>query len=307
MTRKGFISIFTPTYNRAAFLPSLAGMLLEQSCKSFEWIIVNDGSTDGTEETVRELIGRGDLPIRYFSKPNGGKHSAFKIALEAAEGEFFLCMDDDDSYSRESVETFLYEWKKVTDPRVGALRTLTLDEEGRVMGKDPGKKGWYERSTLSQRYLHGIIQENWTCYRTDALRSVDLFPDGYWLGDRHRFYAEELWQGRFARKFRCRYLPVALRCWSTKAPVSLTRAEKGEQQLLDRFLNNKLLLDEQYDWLCLRPFTLLRTAARVNLLRRRLGFPLRVLLGNTRSFLLKIVYVCTVPAVWLSGIMKFNV
>lgn len=307
MPKDRFISIFTPTYNRAAFLPALAEMLCAQTCRDFEWIIVNDGSTDGTDGVVKGLMAEGKLPIRYFSKPNGGKHSAFKIALEAAEGEFFLCMDDDDRYSHESVATFISEWGKVDSPRIGAIRTLTLDDRGTIMGKDPGRDGFYDRSTLSQRYIHGIVQENWTCYRTEALRSVDLFPSGYFMADRHRHYSEELWQGRFARKYICRYLPVALRSWSTAAPVSLTRAEKGEQYWTDRFLNNKLLLDEQWDYMCLRPLTMLRTAARVNLLGKKAGVGFSLLLRNTRSILPKILYVCTGPVVWLSRIKDFNV
>lgn len=70
-------SIFTATYNRALMLDSLAEMINHQTFKgSFEWVIVNDGSTDSTVEVVNNIIDKSKIPIKFIDKLNGGKHTA---------------------------------------------------------------------------------------------------------------------------------------------------------------------------------------------------------------------------------------
>ena len=85
------ITIFTPTYNRAHLLPRLYESLCKQSVldtdlSPFEWLIVDDGSVDNTEEVVQGFIAEQTIPIRYFKKPNGGKHTAINLGAKEAEG-----------------------------------------------------------------------------------------------------------------------------------------------------------------------------------------------------------------------------
>ena len=90
------LTIFTPTYNRGHFLFRLHENLLSQSERDFEWLIVDDGSTDDTASVVAELISSSPLEIRYVRKDNGGKHTAHNTAISLASGEWFLCLDSDD-------------------------------------------------------------------------------------------------------------------------------------------------------------------------------------------------------------------
>ncbi len=66
-------TIFTPTYNRKELLTNLYESLKNQTYKDFEWIIVDDGSSDGTELSVRQFLDEKILNIKYFYKENGGK------------------------------------------------------------------------------------------------------------------------------------------------------------------------------------------------------------------------------------------
>ena len=71
------ITILTPTFNRGNFgLRSLYESLKEQTVRDFEWLIVDDGSTDSTKEIIETFIEKSDFIIRYIYKPNGGKHTA---------------------------------------------------------------------------------------------------------------------------------------------------------------------------------------------------------------------------------------
>lgn len=101
------LTIFTPTYNRAATLPRLYQSLLAQSCCDFEWLIVDDGSTDETGSLVRCFTGEGRFPVRYRRKENGGKHTAYNLGLELAEGALFFCVDSDDLLAPDGVERIL--------------------------------------------------------------------------------------------------------------------------------------------------------------------------------------------------------
>lgn len=90
------ITIFTPTYNRKNKLKRVYDSLCAQKCYNFEWLIIDDGSSDNTEELIFNYINNGMFPVRYFKKNNGGKHTAYNMALELAKGDFFMCLDSDD-------------------------------------------------------------------------------------------------------------------------------------------------------------------------------------------------------------------
>ena len=78
------ITVFTPTYNRAHLLRRLYGSLCEQTVlKSglshpFEWVVVDDGSTDNTEELMQTIFAEQKISVNYIKKTNGGKHTAIK-------------------------------------------------------------------------------------------------------------------------------------------------------------------------------------------------------------------------------------
>ena len=107
-----FLTILTPTYNRATLLARLYESIKSQHYKDFEWLIVDDGSTDGTEDRVKEFINEKKLNIRYFHTENGGKQRAYNFGVEKAEGELFICLDSDDEYVETGLETILKYWEK---------------------------------------------------------------------------------------------------------------------------------------------------------------------------------------------------
>ena len=90
-------TVFTPTYNRARTLERVYSSLEAQTFRDFEWLIVDDGSTDGTRALVYEWQRQGSFAIRYFWQENRGKHVAFNVAVRESRGEFFLPLDSDDA------------------------------------------------------------------------------------------------------------------------------------------------------------------------------------------------------------------
>jgi len=90
------ITIFTPSYNRARLLHRLFDSLCRQECKDFEWLIVDDGSTDSTADDVESFRAAADFPVVYKRKDNGGKHTAHNLALQWACGKYIFTVDSDD-------------------------------------------------------------------------------------------------------------------------------------------------------------------------------------------------------------------
>ena len=97
------LTVFTPTFNRAYILPKLYASLCEQTCQDYEWLIVDDGSTDHTKELVEGWINKKKISIRYVWQENGGKMRAYNRAVGLAKGELFVCVDSDDILASETV------------------------------------------------------------------------------------------------------------------------------------------------------------------------------------------------------------
>lgn len=106
------LTIFTPAYNRAEKLKDVFLSLENQINTEFEWLIVDDGSTDNTEEVIAELMKKSSMNIRYYKKENGGKHTAHNMAVSVACGEYFLCLDSDDYMNQNSIEILLKTLKQ---------------------------------------------------------------------------------------------------------------------------------------------------------------------------------------------------
>ncbi|QNS40624.1 glycosyltransferase family 2 protein [Chryseobacterium manosquense] len=115
MKKIPFISIFTPTYNRAALLPRLYSSLKSLKDQNFEWIIVDDGSTDRTQALVEDFISEGVISIQYYSQANSGKHIAINKGAELARGELFFIVDSDDFLPENSLETIGKYYEKIKD------------------------------------------------------------------------------------------------------------------------------------------------------------------------------------------------
>ena len=108
------VSVIVPTFNRARMLQECVASLLRQTQPPMEIIIVDDGSTDDTAETVRRM----PPPVRYLHKPNAGKPAALNFALPHASGEWIWFFDDDDVALPRAIEARLQALAAAPDARV---------------------------------------------------------------------------------------------------------------------------------------------------------------------------------------------
>ena len=86
--------------------------LKRQSCKDFEWLVVDDGSTDGTDNLIGQLQEKSEFPVRYIYKSNGGKHTALNVGIQTICSELTFIVDSDDIVTDDAIESILKIHKK---------------------------------------------------------------------------------------------------------------------------------------------------------------------------------------------------
>lgn len=102
------VTVFTPTYNRGYIISHLYESLKRQTLKDFEWIVIDDGSTDNTAELFNRIINEvNDFKILYQKVSNGGKHRAINKAVKLAKGEMFFVVDSDDYLTDDAIEKII--------------------------------------------------------------------------------------------------------------------------------------------------------------------------------------------------------
>ena len=110
MEDKLFLTVFTPTYNRAYTLQRVFDSLIKQSDYDFEWLVVDDGSIDNTKSLIQSFIKNAPFKISYVFQENSGKHIATNRAIQLADGYFFLVLDSDDELAENLTHTLKYSW-----------------------------------------------------------------------------------------------------------------------------------------------------------------------------------------------------
>ena len=127
------ITVLTPTYNREKLLHRLAESLLLQSSHDFEWLVVDDGSTDNTKEIIAQYKGKFPFSVRYIYKDNGGKHTALNTGFDEAEGEWIFVVDSDDWLENDCVSKISLFIDQANN-EVGAISILRRFEDGDIIG-----------------------------------------------------------------------------------------------------------------------------------------------------------------------------
>lgn len=199
-----FITILTPTYNRASLLPRLFDSLLRQTNKDFEWIVVDDGSTDDTREVVANLKEKcgGAFPMGYVYKANGGKHMAINIGAERARGELLFIADSDDLLTDDALETVANSWHDISDDKSFAgIAGLDIAMDTREVIGSGLPQEHIDCNAIDIRYRHHVTGDMKEVFRTEVLRE---FPFPEFAGE--RFCPEQLVWFRMARRYRLRYI-----------------------------------------------------------------------------------------------------
>ena len=171
-----YITIFTPTYNRRNLIDNLYQSLLAQTQKNFEWLVVDDGSTDDTETYFSELLSKQQpFLIRYLKQENGGKHRATNHGVQIATGKLFFIVDSDDYLTEDAIEKVI-KWESSLDNShkwagVAGLRGFSKQE---TVGQRNSRKFIDAKNT--ERSKHHLEGDKAEVYFTDILKKHP-FPE----------------------------------------------------------------------------------------------------------------------------------
>lgn len=209
------LTVFTPSYNRAYILPQLYQSLLSQTSMDFEWVIVDDGSTDGTDELVRkfemfeEFEGVERFPVRYFKQENGGKHRAINRGVKEANGELFFIVDSDDYLTPDAVEWIANQWNEVKNSEsereshskpFAGLSGIRITPDGKKIGGDTDF-GTIDATSMEIREKYHVQGDLAEVFRTEVLREIP-FPE--YEGE--KFCPEAMVWNKIAQKYNLRFV-----------------------------------------------------------------------------------------------------
>ena len=184
------VTFFTPTYNRAHILHRCYESLCNQTSYNFKWLVVDDGSSDGTDELVSSWIDREmRFDIEYCYKENGGLHTAFNVAVELADTEVFVCFESDDIFTSDAMSIIEKTWNQVKDSNCVGFITLCKDTGGSLIGsRYPDDV----KTVLYREHRQIAPGDKQYVFRTEDLKKV--FPMPSFAGEKYfdpkyRFFA----------------------------------------------------------------------------------------------------------------------
>lgn len=285
-------TVFTPTYNRAHTLPRVYAGLRAQTYQNFEWLIIDDGSTDGTGEIVAQWRAEAEFPVRYDWQENRGKHIAHNAALERARGEFFLVLDSDDSLVPAALERLLATWESIPVERKDefcGVAGLCADQHGAVVG------AWLpapvmDVSLLEMRFVYKRSQEFTACYKTAIVKEFP-FPEL----ENAKFIPEGLVWSQIGGRYKTRYINEALQIYYVEADAETLMRSNPINLAASHSLWHRFTLNHEIAWFRYQPSYFLSSAIHYIRfsLHKRAGLLVQV--SDLNNYLARLLWVAMLP------------
>jgi glycosyltransferase involved in cell wall biosynthesis len=249
--------VFTPTFNRRSTLHRVCESLRVQTFRDFEWLIVDDGSTDGTAGLVEKWQSESGFPIRYVYQENQGKPAAFNRGVQEAQGELFLTLDSDDACVPQALERLKYHWDGIPPDekdKFSAVTVLCKDQDGRLIGDKFPCDVW-DSDWIESFFRYKVKGEKWGFHRTDVLKQFP-FP----TVPNVKFISEGVLWFTLSRRFKTRFVNEILRIYHTNDKGGDRLTALSPTALVGRALFHKYVLNELIDWWLPSPANIFRSA-----------------------------------------------
>lgn len=262
-------TVVTPTFNRAHTLSRVWESLRAQTSASFEWVVVDDGSTDGTVDFIRAWTRGSPFPVRLLRQENKGKHVAVNRGVAASTGELIVVLDSDDACVPNAFERFAHHWRAIPESRRAEFAAVVChcaDPEGRLIG-DPFPAAVVDAPGLDARYRWKTRGEKWGAVRADLMRSLP-FPE---QPERMRIPESVVWD-RLVQRRLVRFVNEELRIYHL-APGSESLGSPGDpaRYAWGSMLQHRIVLDEQLEYFRSAPMAFAAAAAQYVRFSRHAG------------------------------------
>jgi glycosyltransferase involved in cell wall biosynthesis len=270
MSDRGYnhtFTVFTPTFNRAHTLPRVYASLRDQTFCDFEWLIVDDGSTDRTDALVEQWHITANFPIRYIRQSHAGKHVAFNRGVREAAGELFLCFDSDDGCVPTALERFKHHWDCIPSNSktiFSGVTALAVNARGDLVGNCFPRE-ITDSDALEIYFIHRMRGDKWGFHRTEVLRQFP-FPEPEGL----LFVTEAVVWFAIARRFKTRFVNECLRIYYQGESDRLTQLTQSTAA--GRILFHKAVIEEYLDYLARAPLMFAKSLVNYSRYAFLLGF-----------------------------------
>lgn len=259
MTKPIFrFTVCTPTYNRADLLHRVFDSLQKQTFRNFEWLVVDDGSTDDTSERVSAWKNIANFPVKYIRQKNQHKKVAVNNGIRHALGEFFLILDSDDEILAETLEIMNSAWCSIPEHQrdgFAGVTGLCVHKDGSIVG-DHYPQEPFDSDSLETHFRYRIRGEKYGFKRTDILRRFS-FPENV-----SGLVPENcVWYAIARNGLKTRYINRPLRIYH-ETPNSLIREHGASAKYADGLALLARDTLENIRWFPYRPAEFFLTAAR---------------------------------------------
>nr|WP_321223467.1 glycosyltransferase family 2 protein [uncultured Psychroserpens sp.] len=215
-------TVFTPIYNCEDTIERVYNCLTKQTFKDFEWLIINDGSSDNSHEVITAIIEKSSIKITYINnEKNKHKMGCFMQAINLADGDFFLTFDADDECVDEALEVFNNEYNAIPQdlkPQISAVTALCVNQHGQQIGDAYPKQPFYS-NTFKSYAIDRVLGEKWGFTKTNVLRQIS-YPKAFVS---HGFMPEGLiWNTLALHGYITKYVNKPLRIYYVGVGESIT-------------------------------------------------------------------------------------
>ncbi|MBC2856145.1 MAG: glycosyltransferase family 2 protein [Cetobacterium sp.] len=198
------VTIFTPTYNRIHTLPRLFDSLLGQTYKNFEWVVVDDGSTDYSYRMLERFKKIADFPVTIKRVGNGGKMRAVNEGVKLAKGEYFMILDSDDYLDLKAVET-IADVSTRLPKHFGGMVFRKVDIALNAIAGAPLPSKKYDSNPIEVFYKLGIGGDKAEVIKTCIMKRYP-FPEF----DEEKFVPEGYVWNSIGLKYKLRYVDTGI-------------------------------------------------------------------------------------------------
>lgn len=252
-------TVVTPTYNRAHTLERVYASLTEQSFQDFEWVIVDDGSTDQTRAMVMAWQQEASFPIHYMWQRNQHKKTAFNRGVRKASGELVVALDSDDSLDTNALYAMAIAWKEIPEAqreKFVAITGLCARPDGHIVG-DMYPRDIFDATSLDMTFKYHVKGEKFGCLRTDVLLQFP-FPE-----EVAGFVPESLvWRSIARAGYLTRFVNQVFRVYHDSTDSLSRQGKESQQHAMGLWLLAQDTVVECLPWFRYRPQAFLMAAAR---------------------------------------------
>ena len=284
------ITVITPTYNRCNTLYRVYNSLLSQTYKDFEWLVIDDGSTDDTKELIQGYIEEDKINIRYYYQENRGKHIALNTAMKLVDSEYITVIDSDDEFVSNAFEVFISYWNNIEDKSL--FKSITCRAYDPATGNAEGTEikescGYHDARTLDARIKEKNKGEKWSLDRTCVFKEFP-YPDlkGY-NGESLHFIPEAIVLDKISRKYYERFINEPLRGYYQDQDNAITARSNSRSN--SNYYLWKHVLNDILDYFKYDPIYFLKASVGMSFDGIATGRSLHIILKDIKKMRIKIL------------------